>query len=52
MNISFAIKFVLIILAGLNALYFWRKAIPILKSTGASGATLGDIDDKLMGKAG
>ena len=37
MNISFAIKFVLIILAGLNALYFWKKALPILERAGPHG---------------
>lgn len=34
MNISFAIKFWLIILAGLNALYFWIKATPVLERLG------------------
>ena len=37
MNISFAIKFVLIILAGVNAIYFWKKAIPVLESVGEHG---------------
>ena len=34
MNISFNIKAVLIVLAGINAIYFWMKAMPILEKTG------------------
>ncbi|HEY5666171.1 MAG TPA: DUF6644 family protein [Gammaproteobacteria bacterium] len=34
MNISFAIKAILILLAGANAIYFWIKAMPILENAG------------------
>jgi hypothetical protein len=34
MNISFQIKMVLVLLAGINALYFWRKASHVLKACG------------------
>ena len=34
MNISFAIKATLIVLAGINAIYFWMKVMPILEKTG------------------
>lgn len=34
MNISFQLKMVLVFLAGLNALYFWRKVTPILERLG------------------
>ena len=34
MNISFAIKFILIILAGINAIYFWKKVLPVLETVG------------------
>jgi len=37
MNISFAIKFSLIILAGINAIYFWKKALPVLHRIGEHG---------------
>ena len=37
MNISFAIKVVALVLAGANALYFWRKAIPALEQVGPHG---------------
>jgi len=34
MNVSFATKSILIVLAGINAIYFWVKAMPILEKTG------------------
>jgi hypothetical protein len=34
MNISFQIKMVLVLLAGLNALYFWLKVSPVLERLG------------------
>ena len=34
MNISFQIKMVLVILAGLNAIYFWLKVTPALEKIG------------------
>jgi hypothetical protein len=34
MNISFVLKAILIVLAGINAIYFWKKALPILEHTG------------------
>ena len=34
MNISFVIKAILIVLGGLNALYFWIKVTPILERIG------------------
>jgi hypothetical protein len=34
MNISFAIKACLIVLAGINALIFWIAALPVLERTG------------------
>jgi hypothetical protein len=34
MNISFVTKAVLIVIAGLNALYFWIKVTPVLEHAG------------------
>ncbi len=34
MNVSFAIKAVLIVLAGINAIYFWIKVTPVLERAG------------------
>ena len=34
MNIAFQLKMVLVLLAGINALYFWRKASHVLESVG------------------
>jgi hypothetical protein len=34
MNISFGIKAVLIVIAGINAIYFWKKVTPILERLG------------------
>jgi hypothetical protein len=34
MNISFAMKMMLVLLAGINALYFWKKALPVLEGHG------------------
>jgi hypothetical protein len=36
MNISFQIKMVLVVLAGINALYFWRKASRALAAIGSN----------------
>ncbi len=36
MNISFQIKMVLLFLAGINVLYFWRRASEVLTTGGAS----------------
>lgn len=35
MNVAFVWKSVFIVLAGINAIYFWKKAMPILHDTGA-----------------
>ena len=34
-NVSFQTKMVLVLLAGINALYFWRKASHVLENAGA-----------------
>jgi hypothetical protein len=34
MNISFVIKMWLVLIAGINALYFWRKVTPLLERLG------------------
>ena len=47
MNISFAIKAVLILLAGANAIYFWKKAMPILHNVGPHEDVPGSI--KIVG---
>lgn len=36
MNISFQLKMTLVLLAGINAIYFWRKASQILETMGPS----------------
>jgi hypothetical protein len=36
LNISFQIKMVLVLLAGINAIYFWRKASHVLEAFGAN----------------
>lgn len=33
-NVSFQIKMVLVLLAGINAIYFWRKASHVLEASG------------------
>lgn len=43
MNISFAIKAVLIVLAGINAIYFWKKVTPVLERAGAHEDLPGSI---------
>jgi hypothetical protein len=35
MNISFLIKAILIVLAGINAIYFWKMVTPVLERAGA-----------------
>jgi hypothetical protein len=34
MNISFLIKAILIVLAGANAIYFWKKVTPVIEKAG------------------
>lgn len=36
-NISFQLKMLLVILAGLNALFFWIKVTPVLEAVGPNG---------------
>lgn len=42
-NISFQLKMVLVLLAGINALFFWRKVTPVLEKTGPHDAVPGWI---------
>lgn len=46
-NIGFQIKMVLMLLAGLNALYFWLKISPLMESWDQSGETA--LSGKLVG---
>ncbi len=48
-NISFQTKMVLVLLAGLNALYFWKKVGPVLENLGPHEDPPGSI--KVVGLA-